>query len=262
MSTENPVKSVKEARAELDVISNRIAVALAKREGVLKSFSSSRSLPRKTDQEQEAEEIALFRPEPSNLGLGAQIPSQFLVSEAERNNKTLRERILKESVEKSSDEEEGRSGVGRAKKQKTTVASVTAEPKPEPEPKTSDVLSVHNKRSESLELTQNKIKEQHKDRKPFSKVTSSENQPNSLSRVNQASPESASSMTLSNGSMDGPLLQAAQQNTTSTSSKLSGLSSSGNKSPEEIRRQKQLKKQRKRERERLKQKQQKAAISS
>ncbi|KAH8820439.1 hypothetical protein F5884DRAFT_764086 [Xylogone sp. PMI_703] len=263
MSTENPVKSVKEARAELDVISNRIAVALAKREGVLKSFSASRSLPRKTEQEQEAEEIALFRPEPPNLGLGAPIPSQFLVSEAERNNKTLRERFfpkktlkdskareeekvnrtLKKPVEESSDEEEGRSGLGRAKKQRTSVTSVSKEPKVEVKP--------------SVESKSTGIEEQDKDVKPSPNVTTPEKQLNSISRVNQASPESASSMTLSNGSTDGP----SHQNISSTSSKLLG-GTAGHKSAEEIRRQKQLKKQRKRERQRLKQKKDKASSSN
>lgn len=268
------MKSVKEARAELDVISNRIAVALAKREGVLKSFSTTRSLARKTDQEQDVEESSLFRPEPPNLGLGAPIPSQFLVSEAERNNKTLRERFFpkkatrdskpqnedrnvktnKKLAEESSDEEEGRSGLGRAKKQKTTAATLpTTQSKVQP--KTGNDPPQQDSRDSRLSGS----KEQVKNIEPLSKASAPEAHLNNiLSRVHQASPESTSSMTLTSGSTDESLVKAPNPGAPSN---LAGQSPSTGKSPEEIRRQKQLKKQRKRERERLKQKLRKSSTS-
>ncbi|KAN0110249.1 hypothetical protein V8E51_006636 [Hyaloscypha variabilis] len=136
-------KPVKVSKENFDVISNRIAVALAKREALIKSWtatSSRQRSPEKTEAELEAEDAALFRNEPPYLGVGAPIPSHFLVSEAERNNKSLRAKFFpsktlkaskaRDAEEKaasakrglkdeSSDEEEGRSGLGRAKKRKT-----------------------------------------------------------------------------------------------------------------------------------------------
>lgn len=143
MAPDEPPKYAKLSKEDFDIISNRIAVALAKRESLIKSWTASSSCPRpaeKTQEELDAEDAALFRSEPPFLGVGAAIPSHFLVSETERNNKSLRAKFfpaktLKASKardaeekaasakrglkEESSDEEEGRSGLGRAKKRKT-----------------------------------------------------------------------------------------------------------------------------------------------
>lgn len=140
MASEELPKSAKASQEALAVISNRLAIAMAKREALVKSWtaSSSRPLPpTKTQAELDAEDAALFRNEPPHLGVGAPIPAHFLVSEAERGNKSLRAKFfptkgLKASKardaeekaasvkrakrEESSDEEEGRSSLGRAKK--------------------------------------------------------------------------------------------------------------------------------------------------
>jgi hypothetical protein len=144
-------KPVKVSKENFDVISNRIAVALAKREALIKSWTASSSRqrsPEKTEAELEAEDAALFRNEPPYLGVGAPIPSHFLVSEAERNYKSLRAKFFpsktlkaskaRDAEEKaasakrglkdeSSDEEEGRSGLGRAKKRKTLKTELVKE---------------------------------------------------------------------------------------------------------------------------------------
>jgi hypothetical protein len=145
MAPDEAAKSAKVSKEDFDVISNRIAVALAKREALIKSWTASSSRERpleKTEAELEAEDAALFRNEPPYLGVGAPIPSHFLVSEAERSNKSLRAKLLpsktlkaskaRDAEEKaasakrglkdeSSDEEQGRSGLGRAKKRKTQM---------------------------------------------------------------------------------------------------------------------------------------------
>lgn len=143
MSTEEgPPKSAKQVKEELAVISNRLAVAFAKHESLVKSWTASSSrppAPAKTEEELDAEDAAIFSNQPPYLGVGAAIPSHFLVSEAERNNKSLRSKFFptkglkaskaRDAEEKaasakrglkdqSSDEEEGRSGLGRAKKLK------------------------------------------------------------------------------------------------------------------------------------------------
>ncbi|KAE8449675.1 hypothetical protein EG329_007450 [Mollisiaceae sp. DMI_Dod_QoI] len=144
MATEGLSKSAKQAKEDFAVLSNRLAVAFAKRESLVKSWIASSSRPQppaKADEELDAEDSALFRNQPPYLGVGAPIPSHFLVSEAEQNNKSLRAKFfptkgLKASKtrdaeekaasakrglrEESSDEEEGRSGLGRAKKLKVT----------------------------------------------------------------------------------------------------------------------------------------------
>jgi hypothetical protein len=142
---DNGPKSAKITQEEFDVLQNRIQAAIAKREALVKSWtaSSSRKEPRKTDEQLDAEDASLFRNEPPYLGVGAPIPSHFLVSDAERNNKSLRAKFFpikglkgsktRESEEKaasakramndqSSDEEGGRSSLGKAKKVKITKA--------------------------------------------------------------------------------------------------------------------------------------------
>ncbi|KAF4624609.1 hypothetical protein G7Y89_g13562 [Cudoniella acicularis] len=142
MAPEAAVKSAKASKQEFDIISNRVALALAKRESLIKSWTSDSArsqAPTKTLEELEAEDATLFHNEPSHLGVGAPIPSQYLISDAERNNKSLRAKFFptkglkasktRDAEEKaasakrglkdeSSDDEEGRSGLGRAKKQK------------------------------------------------------------------------------------------------------------------------------------------------
>ncbi|KUJ08582.1 uncharacterized protein LY89DRAFT_334364 [Mollisia scopiformis] len=150
MSAEGLSKPAKQAKEDFAVISNRLAVAFAKRESLIKSWTASSSRPpppAEKEEELEAEDAALFRNQPPYLGVGAPIPSHFLVSEAERNNKSLRAKFFptkglkaskaRDAEEKatsakralkaeSSDEEEGRSGLGRAKKLKMTRKSEPA----------------------------------------------------------------------------------------------------------------------------------------
>lgn len=146
MASEDGPRAAKSSKEEFDIISNRISIALAARSNLIKSWTAASSSvhkqPRKTEAELDAEDAAHFRSEPAYLGVGAPIPSNFLVSDAERSNKSLRAKFfpgkgLKASkardVEEkaaskkrglgagSSDEEEGRSGVGRAKKLKSTT---------------------------------------------------------------------------------------------------------------------------------------------
>lgn len=143
MAPEEASKPVKVSKEAFDVISNRIAVAIARRESLIKSWTAaSSSLAQSIETEEEGFEAeALFRDVPPHLGVGAPIPSHYLVSEAERNNKSLRAKFFpskglkaskaRDAEEKaasakrglnheSSDEEEGRSALGRAKKQKTS----------------------------------------------------------------------------------------------------------------------------------------------
>lgn len=144
-SDDGPPKTAKQAKEDFAVISNRLAVAFAKHESLIKSWTASSSRPTntkaKTEEELDAEDAALFSNQPPYLGVGAAIPSHFLVSDAERNNKSLRAKFFptkglkaskaRDAEEKaasakrglkdqSSDEEEGRSGLGRAKKLKLT----------------------------------------------------------------------------------------------------------------------------------------------
>ncbi len=151
MAPDEAHKSTKASKEDFDANLNRIAVALAQREALIKSWTAS-SLrerpPEKTEAELEAEDAALFRNEPPYLGMGAAIPPEYLVSVAERSNKSLRAKLLpsktlkaskaRDAEEKaasvkrglkdeSSDEEQGRSGLGRAKKRKTQARAETAE---------------------------------------------------------------------------------------------------------------------------------------
>ncbi|CZT11488.1 uncharacterized protein RAG0_15618 [Rhynchosporium agropyri] len=139
MASEERLKSAKATQDELAISFNRIAMAMAKREALVKSWtaSASSSKPEKTQEELEAEDAAMFRNEPPHLGVGAEIPAHFLVTESERGNKALRAKMfttkgLKASKardaeekaasakrrmrEESSEEEGGRSSLGRAKK--------------------------------------------------------------------------------------------------------------------------------------------------
>jgi hypothetical protein len=150
-----PVKTtVIATAADFDVIQNRVAVALAKRERLIKSWTASSARPRpppKTQEELDAEDADLFNPVPARLGLGAPIPKEFLDGGVKRKeistNDKLRHLILgnkaglqaskprdgKEKVvsakrgleEESSDEDQGRSALGKAKKSRNGNAQNT-----------------------------------------------------------------------------------------------------------------------------------------
>jgi len=129
-------------QAELDTISNRIQIALAKREELVKFWtdkSAREDKTRKTEEELDAEDALLFRNEPPYLGVGCPVPENFLMNEADRSKKTLRAKFGKglqaskrrdaeekaESAKRglnheSSEEEEGRTALGRKKKLKST----------------------------------------------------------------------------------------------------------------------------------------------
>jgi hypothetical protein len=145
MAPEGSIKSTQGSKEALDVISNRISIALAKHDNLVKSWTAASARPKpreKTQEELEAEDAALFRKAPLYLGVGAPIPSHFLISDAERNNKSLRAKFFPSKglrgskprdseekatttkrgiMEESSDEEEGRSALGKAKKRKRTA---------------------------------------------------------------------------------------------------------------------------------------------
>jgi hypothetical protein len=161
-------KSIQASREELSTISNRVAIALAKREKLIKSWtapSACEKEPEKTQDEMDAEDAALFRKKPKYLGVGAPVPSQFLISDADRNTKSLRARFfplkgLKASKqrdaeekaasakrglnEESSDDEGGRSSLGKAKKQKTATVSKPAGPIAREDKATGDPASSMN----------------------------------------------------------------------------------------------------------------------
>jgi hypothetical protein len=152
-----PVKTtVTATAADLDVIQNRVAVALARRERLIKSWTASSARPRpppKTQEELDAEDADLFNPTPAGLGLGAPIPKEFLDGDVKRkeisSNDKLRHLLLgnraglqaskprdgKEKAvgskrvlgEESSDEDQGRSALGKAKKSKNESAQITTD---------------------------------------------------------------------------------------------------------------------------------------
>jgi hypothetical protein len=143
MSTETEKKSVGLPKSEYDVVMARIEMARAQHDAVVQGWiakSARANEPRKTQAELEAEDAALFRPQPPRLGLGCPIPPQFLKNDGESSTKDLRAKFfpsktLKASKarnaeekaasakrglkDESSDEEGGRSSLGRAKKLKT-----------------------------------------------------------------------------------------------------------------------------------------------
>lgn len=150
MAPINPIHTP--STPDIAAVENRVAVALAKRERLIKSWTASTSRPRpppKTQEELDAEDTDLFRPEPANLGLGAPIPKEFLDGDVKRrelsSNDRLRRLMLgkkpglsaskpRDGLEKagsvkrglkeeSSDEEEGRSALGKAKKAKSGLDS-------------------------------------------------------------------------------------------------------------------------------------------
>jgi hypothetical protein len=147
---------------DFDVIQNRVAVAMAKRERLIKSWTASSSRPRprlKSQEELDAEDADLYRIEPPRLGLGAPIPAEYQNGDISRKSldlagrKSLSQAMLGKRAgfqaskprdvlekvgsakrglkEESSDEEEGRSGLGRSKKAKTVSNEVAPAKVPE-----------------------------------------------------------------------------------------------------------------------------------
>lgn len=143
------------AAADLDLIHNRVAVALAKRERLIKSWTASSARlrpPPKSQEELDAEDADLFNPAPAGLGLGAPIPKEFLDGDVKRkeisSNDKLRHLIMGSRIglqaskprdgkekavstkrgleEESSDEDLGRSALGKAKKSKSESAQKMA----------------------------------------------------------------------------------------------------------------------------------------
>ncbi|ELR01658.1 hypothetical protein VC83_00879 [Pseudogymnoascus destructans] len=140
----------------LEAIQARIDLAIAKQDAMVKSwvdkFDTSKCAPSKTKEEIEAWDAELFNPMPSNLGLGAPIPKEYLNGDINRKdisgNSKLRSLMmgkkaglqaakLRDAEEKASsmkrglkedtsDDEEGRSNLGRSKKAKREVAKAAA----------------------------------------------------------------------------------------------------------------------------------------
>src|SRR5277367_928286 len=110
--------------ADFDVIQNRVAVALAKRERLIKSWTASSSRPRpppKSQEELDAEDADLFNPTPASLGLGAPIPKEFLDGDVKRkeiwNNDKLRNLIMgKRLGSQASKPRDGRGKTGSTKR--------------------------------------------------------------------------------------------------------------------------------------------------
>ncbi|KFY21585.1 hypothetical protein V493_07269 [Pseudogymnoascus sp. VKM F-4281 (FW-2241)] len=142
--------------ANLEAIQARIDLAIAKQDAIVKSwvdkFDTSKCAPSKTKEEIEAWDAELFNPMPSNLGLGAPIPKEYLNGDINRKdisgNSKLRSLMMGKKAglqaakprdaeekansmkrglkEDTSDEEEGRSNLGKSKKAKREVAKAAA----------------------------------------------------------------------------------------------------------------------------------------
>ncbi|RKF82343.1 hypothetical protein GcM1_172004 [Golovinomyces cichoracearum] len=137
MIPEDTTRPKNSSREKYDVISNKIGVLLSQRESLVRSWYSVP--PARKQEEFDADDAVLLCNQPGHSGIGASIPSNFFISEAERSKKTLRSKLLesknlvarktkdtddkvtplkKISRDDSSDEELGRSSLGRSKKQK------------------------------------------------------------------------------------------------------------------------------------------------
>ncbi|OBT67959.1 hypothetical protein VE03_02544 [Pseudogymnoascus sp. 23342-1-I1] len=140
----------------LEAIQARIDLAIAKQDAIVKSwvdkFDTTKCAPSKTQEEIAAWDAELFNPMPSNLGLGAPIPKEYLNGDMNRKdisgNSKLRSLMMgkkaglqaakpRDAEEKASsmkrglkddtsDEEEGRSNLGKSKKAKREVAKAAA----------------------------------------------------------------------------------------------------------------------------------------
>lgn len=140
----------------LEAIQARIDLAIAKQDAIVKSwvdkFDTSKCAPSKTQEEIAAWDAELFNPMPSNLGLGAPIPKEYLNGDMNRkdisSNSKLRSLMMGKKAglqaakprdaeekansmkrglkEDTSDEEEGRSNLGKSKKAKREIAKAAA----------------------------------------------------------------------------------------------------------------------------------------
>ncbi|SZF04915.1 unnamed protein product [Blumeria hordei] len=149
MTSETSPSQNKPLQVDYDIVSNRIAAALAQRESLIKSWTKSSAenkIYNGVEIQNDSEDDILSQTKYPRLGLGAPIPSQFLASDVERNNNTLLAKFgvsktssagkrkarenkpaastLRDSRNDSSDEELGRSSLGRAKKSKIDVGAV------------------------------------------------------------------------------------------------------------------------------------------
>jgi hypothetical protein len=150
-----PTKEKLPIAANFDELQARIDLAIAKREAIVKSwvdkYDTSRCAPSKTKEEIAAWDAELFNPVPSNLGLGAAVPKEYLNGDLNRKdiagNGRLRNLMLgkkglqaskpRDAAEKaksikrgfqadSSDEDEGRSSLIKSKKTKREAAKLVA----------------------------------------------------------------------------------------------------------------------------------------
>ena len=131
---------------KLEALRNRVEAHMAEKTAIVNTWIPKEVLANiKSDEELAAEEAELFRHNLPHLGVGAPLPAEYLISEEERNNKALRARFfapkhlkaskkrdaeekaasLKRGMrEDSSDEDVGRSALGKSKRPKTTARPV------------------------------------------------------------------------------------------------------------------------------------------
>lgn len=158
----------------LSEIQARIDVALAKRAAIVDSwvskYDTSRCAPDKTEAELKAWDEELYHPPPANLGLGAEIPKEFLDGEGNRmmnaGNGKLRTLMLagqkigkkrderekeesrKRAKAESSDEEEGRASLVKSKKAKYKKGEEDEREKPAKVEKVNKALLAMQKQEE------------------------------------------------------------------------------------------------------------------
>ncbi|TQS34006.1 hypothetical protein Golomagni_05631 [Golovinomyces magnicellulatus] len=122
MSLEDTTRPKKFPREDYDVISNKIGVLLSQRESLVRSWYSTP--PAKIEEGFDDDDAVLFCNQPGHFGIGVSIPSNFLLLRSKilvaRNTKDTNNKVtpMKNiSRDGSSDEELGRSSLGRLKKQ-------------------------------------------------------------------------------------------------------------------------------------------------
>ena len=158
----------------LSEIQARIDIALAKRAAIVDSwvskYDTSRCAPDKTEAELKAWDEELYNPPPANLGLGAEIPKEYLDGEGNRmmnvGNGKLRTLMLggqkigkkrderekeesrKRAKAESSDEEEGRASLVKSKKTKHKKSEEDEKEKPAKVEKVNKALLAMQKQEE------------------------------------------------------------------------------------------------------------------
>ena len=142
-----PQPRAQKSQADIDAFFARIDVLRAENEAqgraLVRSWMTPETrtkydlLQKRSAADLEAEDLRLFKPQPSYLGVGAVVPADFLASESQSGDKRLRQKLLpsrelkaskrrseeeKEASRKrakgreSSEEEEGRSALGKKKR--------------------------------------------------------------------------------------------------------------------------------------------------